>query len=101
MANSVLTVWKPGQFGHKSQKKLFFFQLILSLVLPSGQLAFSLIRGLQYTRASPYSMFCVSPASGNFYSFMLPADILILCGTVMSVYVMVKLSQVRKTLSNY
>ena len=99
MANSVLTVWKPGQFGHRSQKKLFSFQLILSLILPSGQLAVSLIHGMQYTRASPYAIFCVSPSGfWHFYFYVVPADILILCGTVMSVYVMVKLGQVRKKL---
>ncbi|XP_065835425.1 uncharacterized protein [Oscarella lobularis] len=96
VSNTVLTVWKPGRFSRESHKRLFLVQLILSLVLPGGQVAFALIHGLKYVRITPYSVLCsLESASWNFYMYALPADITLLCGTVMSIFVMVKLHQAK------
>ena len=90
VSTTVLTVWKPGKLGHKSHKRLFYVQLILSLFLPGGKVVLTLVRNVKYARVFPFT--CAPTSfSWTFYTFTLPTDVLIMCGTVMSVFVMVKL----------
>ena len=95
--NTVLTVWKPGGFSRESHRKVFLVQLTLSLLLPGGKFAFALINGQKYVGVAPCTIVC-SPESDfwDFYLFMLPADVTIFCSTLMSIFVMVKLHQVRE-----
>ena len=96
VSNTVLTVWKPGRFSRKSHKRFFLVQLTLSLIIPGGLVTFALLHGLKYGRITPYTISC-GPESAfwEFYLFALPADITVCCGTLMSIFVMVKLHQVR------
>ena len=52
---------------------------------------------LKFARESCYVLFCGSQSvAKTFYSFILPANIVVLCGTVVSADVVVKLYQVRR-----
>ena len=100
VSNTVLTVWEPGKFNQKSQKRCFLVHLTLWIIVVGGLAAFTLIHGLKY-RGLPHRTIICRPASGSwfFYTFTLPAEATIFCGTLMSFFVMVTLHQVRKRVS--
>ena len=93
----MLIVWKPGKFGQKSHKRCFLVHLALWIIFVGGLAAFVLIHGLKYEGVPPYAVIC-GPATNFwfFYTFTLPAEVTIFCGTLMSVFVIVKLHQVRE-----
>ena len=94
--NAVMTVPKKANLDSGRQMRLFCVQLTLSLIVPGGQLAFSLIKDVKYVRIMPYTPYCGQTSlSSFFYSYTLPANVIIMCGTIMSFFVMVKVHQVR------
>ena len=100
VSNTVLTVWEPGKFGQKSQRRCFFVHLTVWIIFVGGLAAFVLIHGLKYTGLPPNTIFCsLASAFWFFYTFTLPAEVIIFCGTIMSVFVIVKLHQVRERVS--
>ena len=97
VSSTVLTVWNPAKINPTRQKRLFYIQLALSLIVPGGQLAFNLQRGVEYAKTLPYAPYCSqSSYFWFFWTYVLPADIILICGTVMSVVVAVKLHKVRE-----
>ena len=100
VSNTVLIVWEPGKFGQKSQRRCFLVHLTLWIIVVGGLAAVTLIHGLKYRRLAPNTIIC-GPASGSwfFYTFTLPAEATIFCGTIMSCFVMVKLHKVRERVS--
>ena len=97
VSSTVLTVWNPAKIDCIRQKCLFCIQIALSLIVPGGQLAFNLQRGVEYAKTLPYAPYCSqSSYFWFFWTYVLPADIIIICGTAMSVVVAVKLHKVRE-----
>ena len=97
----MLTVWEPGKFGQKSRKRCFFVHLTLWITFVGGLAAFALIHGLKYNGLPPHKEICTLASNfWFFYTFTLPAEVTIFCGTLMSFFVVVKLHQVREHFSD-
>ena len=94
--NAVMTVCKPEKFGHRSYKKSLILQLTLLLLYVGGQATFVFIHDVKYARKAPYGIVCTPTSNVWLFYLTLPAVVAILCGTLMSVFVMVKLHQVQK-----
>ncbi|XP_065837349.1 frizzled and smoothened-like protein C [Oscarella lobularis] len=94
--NAVMTVCKPEKFGHRSYKKSLILQLTLLLLYVGGQATFVFIHDVKYARKAPYGIVCTPTSNVWLFYLTLPAVVAILCGTLMSVFVMVKLHQARE-----
>ncbi|XP_065835419.1 uncharacterized protein [Oscarella lobularis] len=94
--NALLTVWKPTYLSQK-RKAIVAVELTLTILIPGGVIAYAGGHGLIYTRTTPGAIACVpSDSTTFFYAYLLPVEVIILFGTVMSAVVMYKIYLAKK-----
>ena len=94
VVSALVTVWNPERFSEKRRKALYFFQQTLSIIAPGGIVMFTSLRGTRYSGTNVYSIFCAPTINSFFYTYTLPVNIIVFCGTIVSAIVMYKLHQV-------